>query len=120
MAYSINLDEGPKFNDDGHNFVEKNIKFGDDCFSLSNANQTTDTTISFQDNQFTVPAGSVSILPDCKTETYNTAKTSIEEDQSQLANQRLQQELLPLSKQLWMRELAMVKFQTSRLVSKRA
>ncbi|KAK9114649.1 hypothetical protein Syun_021446 [Stephania yunnanensis] len=31
------------------------------------------------------------------------------------ANQRLQQELLPLSKLLWMRELAMVKFQTSRV-----
>ncbi|KAK9163479.1 hypothetical protein Syun_004381 [Stephania yunnanensis] len=43
------------------------------CF-FSNANQTTDTTISFQDNQFTIPAGSVSILPDCKTETYNIAK----------------------------------------------
>ncbi|KAK9084367.1 hypothetical protein Scep_030838 [Stephania cephalantha] len=45
------------------------------CF-FSNANQTTDTTISFQDNQFTVPAWSVSILPDCKTETYNTAKVN--------------------------------------------
>ncbi|KAK9143205.1 hypothetical protein Syun_012605 [Stephania yunnanensis] len=44
------------------------------CF-FSNANQTTDTTISFQDNQFIlVLAWSVSILPNWKTETYNTAK----------------------------------------------
>ncbi|KAK9098553.1 hypothetical protein Syun_025598 [Stephania yunnanensis] len=43
------------------------------CF-FSNANQTTNTTISFQDNQFTIPAGSVTILLDCKTETYYTAK----------------------------------------------
>ncbi|KAK9114375.1 hypothetical protein Syun_021172 [Stephania yunnanensis] len=43
-------------------------------YFFSIANQTTDTIISFQDNQFTVPAWFVSILRDCKTETYNTAK----------------------------------------------
>ncbi|XP_048334543.2 beta-galactosidase 15 isoform X1 [Ziziphus jujuba] len=45
------------------------------CF-LSNTNQTTDATIKFQGNQYTVPAWSVSLLPDCKTEVYNSAKVN--------------------------------------------
>ncbi|KAM1836147.1 hypothetical protein ACFX14_018109 [Malus domestica] len=45
------------------------------CF-LGNANSTTDATITFQGNTYTIPAWSVSILPDCKTEGYNTAKVN--------------------------------------------
>ncbi|KAJ7969973.1 Beta-galactosidase [Quillaja saponaria] len=45
------------------------------CF-MGNANTTTDTTITFQGTQYTIPAWSVSILPDCKTEVYNTAKVT--------------------------------------------
>ncbi|XP_038688653.1 beta-galactosidase 7-like [Tripterygium wilfordii] len=45
------------------------------CF-LGNANETTDATIDFQGNTYTVPAWSVTVLPDCKTEEYNTAKVS--------------------------------------------
>ncbi|KAJ7979214.1 Beta-galactosidase [Quillaja saponaria] len=45
------------------------------CF-LGNANTTTDASIGFQGSQHTVPAWSVSILPDCKNEAYNTAKVN--------------------------------------------
>ncbi|RDX63814.1 Beta-galactosidase 15, partial [Mucuna pruriens] len=43
------------------------------CF-LGNAHSSMDATITFQNTQYTVPAWSVSILPDCYTEEYNTAK----------------------------------------------
>ncbi|KAJ7946663.1 Beta-galactosidase [Quillaja saponaria] len=45
------------------------------CF-LGNANTTTDATITFQGTQYSIPAWSVSILPDCKNEAYNTAKVN--------------------------------------------
>ncbi|XP_075673897.1 beta-galactosidase 7-like isoform X1 [Castanea sativa] len=45
------------------------------CF-LGNANSSTDATINFQGNQYMVPAWSVTILPDCKNEGYNTAKVN--------------------------------------------
>ncbi|KAI4371826.1 hypothetical protein MLD38_010139 [Melastoma candidum] len=45
------------------------------CF-LSNANVSNDATVSFQGNNYDVPAWSVSILPDCVTESYNTAKVT--------------------------------------------
>lgn len=43
------------------------------CF-ISNANSTSDANGTFQGSQYHIPAWSVSILPDCKTEAYNTAK----------------------------------------------
>ncbi|KAJ1378444.1 Glycoside hydrolase, family 35 [Sesbania bispinosa] len=45
------------------------------CF-LGNANSSSDATINFQNTQYKVLAWSVSILPDCYTETYNTAKVN--------------------------------------------
>ncbi|KAK4779938.1 hypothetical protein SAY87_016044 [Trapa incisa] len=45
------------------------------CF-LANNNKSSDATVTFQGNTFKVPAWSVSILPDCKTEAYNTAKVN--------------------------------------------
>ncbi|KAJ8422382.1 hypothetical protein Cgig2_012098 [Carnegiea gigantea] len=45
------------------------------CY-ISNANSTNDATITFQGRNFTIPAWSVSILPDCQTEAYNTAKVN--------------------------------------------
>ncbi|XP_038710356.1 beta-galactosidase-like [Tripterygium wilfordii] len=45
------------------------------CF-LGNANETSDATIDFQGNTYTVPAWSVTLLPDCKTEEYNTARVN--------------------------------------------
>nr|GMC54665.1 beta-galactosidase 15-like [Ipomoea batatas] len=45
------------------------------CF-FSNANETADATINYQGTDYKVPAWSVSILPDCKTEVYNTAKVN--------------------------------------------
>nr|KYP63346.1 Beta-galactosidase [Cajanus cajan] len=47
------------------------------CF-LGNANATSDATIMFQSTQYTVPAWSVSILKDCTTEVYNTAKVNVQ------------------------------------------
>ncbi|EEF46239.1 beta-galactosidase 15 [Ricinus communis] len=43
------------------------------CF-LSNANETSDATIEFKGTTYTIPAWSVSILPDCANVGYNTAK----------------------------------------------
>ncbi|KAL9272366.1 Beta-galactosidase 7-like protein, partial [Drosera capensis] len=45
------------------------------CF-IGNANESEDFTVTVLGNNFTVPAWSVSILPDCKTEVYNTAKVN--------------------------------------------
>ncbi|KAA8534750.1 hypothetical protein F0562_029808 [Nyssa sinensis] len=45
------------------------------CF-IGNANTTTDVTLNLQGIDYTVPAWSVSILPDCKKEVYNTAKVN--------------------------------------------
>ncbi|KAL3744635.1 hypothetical protein ACJRO7_013837 [Eucalyptus globulus] len=47
------------------------------CF-LGNTNSTSDATFVFQGKQFTVPAWSVSILPDCQNEGYNTAKVNVQ------------------------------------------
>ncbi|KAF8049209.1 hypothetical protein N665_2276s0002 [Sinapis alba] len=46
---------------------------GSSCF-FGNGNETSDATISFQGESYVVPAWSVTILPDCKNEAYNTAK----------------------------------------------
>ncbi|GAV68059.1 Glyco_hydro_35 domain-containing protein/Gal_Lectin domain-containing protein [Cephalotus follicularis] len=43
------------------------------CF-FSNWNWTNDLTLEYEQTQYTIPAWSVSILPDCYTEVYNTAK----------------------------------------------
>ncbi|XP_068666341.1 beta-galactosidase 7-like [Aristolochia californica] len=43
---------------------------------LSNVNTTTDATVTFRGNQYSVPAWSVTILPECSEEAYNTAKVS--------------------------------------------
>ncbi|XAR51103.1 Beta-galactosidase [Bertholletia excelsa] len=45
------------------------------CF-IGNANTTTDATVTFQGSGYSVPAWSVSILPDCKNDAYNTAKVN--------------------------------------------
>ncbi|KAK7315626.1 hypothetical protein VNO77_34192 [Canavalia gladiata] len=45
------------------------------CF-LGNANESMDATINFENTKYTVPAWSVSILQDCYTEVYNTAKVN--------------------------------------------
>ncbi|KAK7380656.1 hypothetical protein VNO78_33171 [Psophocarpus tetragonolobus] len=45
------------------------------CF-FGNANPKDDITINFENIQYTVPAWSVSILPDCNKEIYNTAKVN--------------------------------------------
>ncbi|XP_050215602.1 beta-galactosidase 15-like [Mercurialis annua] len=46
---------------------------GSGCF-FGNANQSSDATIEYQGTKYTIPAWSVSILPDCKTVGYNSAK----------------------------------------------
>ncbi|KAL6222089.1 hypothetical protein ACLB2K_005481 [Fragaria x ananassa] len=45
------------------------------CF-LCNSDYKLDANISFRGTNYFVPAWSVSILPDCKTEAYNTAKVN--------------------------------------------
>ncbi|KAK9160853.1 hypothetical protein Syun_007194 [Stephania yunnanensis] len=63
---------------DYHNIVSATIySFNgtSSCF-LSNANDSADATISYQGTNYTLPAWSVSILPDCKAVAYNTAKVN--------------------------------------------
>ncbi|XP_060209449.1 beta-galactosidase-like [Lycium barbarum] len=45
------------------------------CF-LANANDKNDYTMNFEGKNYTVPAWSVSILPDCSSVNYNTAKVN--------------------------------------------
>ncbi|CAH9077021.1 unnamed protein product [Cuscuta europaea] len=45
------------------------------CF-LSNGNETSDAIINHQGVDYEIPAWSVSILPDCKIEAFNTAKVN--------------------------------------------
>ncbi|XP_057767562.1 beta-galactosidase 15-like [Salvia miltiorrhiza] len=45
------------------------------CF-FSNENSTSDATIHYKGVDYKIPAWSVSILPDCKKEVYNTAKVN--------------------------------------------
>ncbi|RDX58412.1 hypothetical protein CR513_62274, partial [Mucuna pruriens] len=47
------------------------------CF-LSNTNTTTDATLTFRGKSYSVPAWSVSLLPDCEHEEYNTAKVNVQ------------------------------------------
>jgi len=49
---------------------------------LSNTNTTTDATLTFRGKKYTVPAWSVSLLPDCQHEEYNTAKVRENSDAS--------------------------------------
>lgn len=51
-----------------YNYAEKSV-----CF-IGNAHQSRDATINFKNTEYTIPAWSVSILPDCNAEAYNTAK----------------------------------------------
>lgn len=39
-------------------------------------NTTADALVNFQGNDYNVPAWSVSVLPDCNKEVYNTAKVN--------------------------------------------
>ncbi|KAF2556831.1 hypothetical protein F2Q68_00015025 [Brassica cretica] len=58
------------------NFVSATIyktEGGSSCF-FGNVNESSDATINFQGETYVVPTWSVSILPDCRTEVYNTAK----------------------------------------------
>ncbi|KAG0485744.1 hypothetical protein HPP92_009823 [Vanilla planifolia] len=54
--------------------------FGDrmtpSCF-LMNENSSADANIDYEGNQYFLPAWSISILPDCKEEAYNTAKATL-------------------------------------------
>ncbi|XP_019151747.1 PREDICTED: beta-galactosidase 15-like [Ipomoea nil] len=45
------------------------------CF-LGNANDKDDISITFEGKNYITPAWSVTILPDCKTEVYNTARVN--------------------------------------------
>ena len=45
------------------------------CF-FGNGNAEDAATINFENTMYTVPAWSVTILPDCFTEVYNTAKVN--------------------------------------------
>ncbi|TKY62981.1 Beta-galactosidase protein [Spatholobus suberectus] len=50
--------------------------FGKSVCFIGNAHQSRDATINFRNNEYTIPAWSVSILPNCSSEAYNTAKVN--------------------------------------------
>ncbi|WCJ32211.1 Beta-galactosidase [Euphorbia peplus] len=65
------------------------------CF-FSNIDANNDKTLSFEGKNYTIPAWSVSILDDCKTQVYNTAKvtapTAIMENKIEDPNVKLEWE----------------------------
>ncbi|XP_027357220.1 beta-galactosidase 15-like [Abrus precatorius] len=73
------------------------------CF-LGNANSTNDATINFQNNQYIVPAWSVSILPDCNTEVYNTAKVNAQTSIMVMKDEKNKKEESHTLKWQWMYE----------------
>jgi len=50
-------------------------KEGSSCF-IGNVNATADALVNFKGKDYHVPAWSVSVLPDCDKEAYNTAKVN--------------------------------------------
>ncbi|KAK3226688.1 hypothetical protein Dsin_006550 [Dipteronia sinensis] len=67
-GYKRDIDYGNMMSATVYNYEGKCVAF------LGNANKLEDLTINFQDNNYTVPRWSVTVLPDCFTEAYNTAK----------------------------------------------
>ncbi|KAK1554837.1 hypothetical protein Q3G72_018080 [Acer saccharum] len=67
-GYKRDIDYGNMMSATVYNYEGKCVAF------LGNANELEDFTINFQDNNYTVPRWSVTVLPDCFTEAYNTAK----------------------------------------------
>ncbi|KAG0486272.1 hypothetical protein HPP92_008367 [Vanilla planifolia] len=45
---------------------------------LANKNTTADATMEFEGTKYFLPAWSISVLPDCKQEVYNTAKVNVQ------------------------------------------
>ncbi|KAK7273883.1 hypothetical protein RIF29_14947 [Crotalaria pallida] len=70
QGYSRNVEYGDMTTATIYSYAGKSV-----CF-LGNAHSSKDKTINFQNTEYTVPAWSVSILPDCYTEVYNTAKVN--------------------------------------------
>ncbi|XP_042758061.1 beta-galactosidase 15 [Lactuca sativa] len=75
---------------------------GTGCF-LSNTNTTSDARVSFQGAIYDIPAWSVSVLPDCKNEVYNTAKVNTETWVIEKKANQTEQEPVPL-KWAWRHE----------------
>ncbi|KAK6136290.1 hypothetical protein DH2020_029954 [Rehmannia glutinosa] len=66
------------------------------CF-FGNANESTDATINYKGVNYNVPAWSVSILPDCKNEIYNTAKVNTQTTKMVKANNDAENEPIALN-----------------------
>ncbi|KAB1207924.1 Beta-galactosidase [Morella rubra] len=61
-------------NQEAHVFKPKS---GNCAAFLANYDQVYPVTVSFGNGRYDLPAWSISILPDCKTETFNTAKVRV-------------------------------------------
>ncbi|KAG8367243.1 hypothetical protein BUALT_Bualt16G0052300 [Buddleja alternifolia] len=71
----------PAKNQEVHVFRSKSA----DCAAfLSNLDTTSWTKLTFQNVQYDLPPWSISILPNCKTEVYNTAKVSLRGSKRQM------------------------------------
>nr|GMD31480.1 beta-galactosidase 15-like [Ipomoea batatas] len=69
---ATNTDYGRMMSSTVYEYKEKRV-----CF-LGNANDKDDISITFEGRNYTTPAWSVTILPDCKTEVYNTARVNVQ------------------------------------------
>ncbi|KAL2227770.1 beta-galactosidase 15-like [Sesamum indicum] len=72
------------------------------CF-FGNANTTADATVTYQGAKYNVPAWSVSILPDCKKEVFNTAKVNTQTSMMVKVSNKAEDEPMAL-KWTWMSE----------------
>ncbi|GAU19559.1 hypothetical protein TSUD_303720 [Trifolium subterraneum] len=58
---------------------------------IANVDDKNDKTVEFQNASYHLPAWSVSILPDCKNEVFNTAKVSTQTNKIAMIPEKLQQ-----------------------------
>nr|GEZ38686.1 beta-galactosidase 10 [Tanacetum cinerariifolium] len=67
---------------------------------IANLDDKNDKTVKFRDVLYTLPAWSVSILPDCKTVVFNTAKVGSQTSTVEMVSDRLQLSLTSPNKDM--------------------
>ncbi|GKE11895.1 beta-galactosidase 10, partial [Tanacetum coccineum] len=67
---------------------------------IANLDDKNDKTVKFRDVLYTLAAWSVSILPDCKTVVFNTAKVGSQTSTVEMVSERLQPSLTSPNKDM--------------------
>ncbi|PWA61082.1 beta-galactosidase 10 [Artemisia annua] len=67
---------------------------------IANLDDKNDKTVEFRGGSYTLPAWSVSILPDCKTVVFNTAKVGSQTSTVEMVSERLQSSMTSPNKDM--------------------